>query len=90
MQVCTCPDIAYKVYTYPDIAYIIRMLGKCNQKAVIRVIWCVQKMKDYMLAYRRSEQIEIIRYANSNFIGCQDGMKTTLGYIYLLVGGFIS
>ena len=31
-----------------------------------------------------------IRYSDSDFAGCQDSMKSTLGYIYLLAGGAIS
>ena len=43
-----------------------------------------------MLTYRKSDQIEIIGYTDSDFAGCQDSMKSTLGYIYLLAVGAIS
>ena len=46
--------------------------------------------KDYMLTYKRSDQLEIIGYSDSDFIGCQDSWKSTSGYIYLLVIGAIS
>ena len=43
-----------------------------------------------MLTYRKSDQLEIIGYSNSDFAGCRDSMKSTSGYIYLLAGGAIS
>ena len=43
-----------------------------------------------MLTYRRSDQLEIIGYTDSDFAGCQDSMKSTSGYIFLLAGGAIS
>ena len=43
-----------------------------------------------MLTYKRSDQIEIIGYSDSDFAGCQDSRRSTSGYIYLLAGGAIS
>ena len=43
-----------------------------------------------MLTYRKSDQLEIIGYFDSDFAGCRDSMKSTSGYIYLLTGGAIS
>ena len=43
-----------------------------------------------MLTYRKSYQLEIIGYSDSDFAGCQYNMKSTSGYIYLLPGGAIS
>ena len=43
-----------------------------------------------MLTYRRSDQLEIVWYTNSNFARRQDSMKSTLGYIYLVAGGDVS
>ena len=40
--------------------------------------------------YRRSDSLEIIGYFDSDFVGCQDSMKSTLGYIFLLTSGAIS
>ena len=86
-QVCTCPDIPY----------IVGMLGRylCNLEkdhwiAAKRVIRYLQRTKDYMLTYRKSDQLEIIRYFDSDFAGCRDSMKSPLDYIYLLAGGAIS
>ncbi|KAL5545114.1 hypothetical protein UlMin_008898 [Ulmus minor] len=55
-----------------------------------RVMRYLQRTKEYMLTYRRSDQLEIIGYSDSDFAGCQDSRRSTSGYIYLLAGGAIS
>ena len=86
-----------QVCTRPDIAYIVGMLGRYlsnpgmdHWKAAKRVMRYLQRTKDYMLTYRRSDQLEIIGYSDSDFAGCQDSRRSTSGYIYLLAGGAIS
>ena len=64
--------------------------GKDHWIATKRVMRYLQRTKDYMLTYRKSDQLQIIGYSNSNFTGWQDSMKSTSGYIYLLAGGAIS
>lgn len=39
-----------------------------------------------MLKYKMSDQLEIIRYTNPDFVRCQNNMKPTSAYIYLLAG----
>ncbi|XP_052296385.1 secreted RxLR effector protein 161-like [Citrus sinensis] len=56
----------------------------------VQVVQYLQRTKDYMFTYRRSNQLEIIGYTNSDFVGCQDSMKSTSSYIYLLAGGAVS
>ena len=43
-----------------------------------------------MLTYRRLNNLEIIGYSDSNFVGCQDSRKATSSYIYLLASGAVS
>lgn len=43
-----------------------------------------------MLTYRRTNQLEVIGYSDSNFAGCVDTRKSTFGYLYLLGGEAIS
>ena len=43
-----------------------------------------------MLTYRRSDQLEILGYSDSNYARYQDSRRSTLGYIYMLAGGAIS
>ena len=43
-----------------------------------------------MLTYRRSDHLEVIEYSDSDFAGCVDTRKSTLGYVFLLAGGAVS
>ena len=86
-----------QVCTRPDIAYIVGMLGRYlsnpgmdHWKAAKRVMRYLNRTKHYMLTYRRSDQLEIVGYSDSDFAGCQDSRRSTSGYIYLLAGGAIS
>ncbi|XP_071917192.1 secreted RxLR effector protein 161-like [Coffea arabica] len=86
-----------QVSTRPDIAYLIGMLGRYlsnsgldHWKATKRVLRYPQKTKDYMLTYRKSDELEIIGYTDSDYAGCKDTMKSVSGYVYLLAGGVIS
>ena len=86
-QVCTLPDIAYIVAM---LSRYLSNLGKDHWIAAKRVMRYLQRTKDYMLTYRKSNQLEIIGYSDSDFAGCRDSMKSTSCYIYLLAGGAIS
>ncbi|KAH9688238.1 Integrase catalytic domain-containing protein [Citrus sinensis] len=86
-----------QVCTRPDIAFMVGMLGKYlsnpgmdHWKAAKRVMRYLQRTKEYMHTYRRSDQLEIIGYSDSDFAGCQDSRRSTSGYIYMLAGGAIS
>ena len=86
-----------QVCTHPDIAYIVGMLGRYlsnsgmdHWKATKRVMRHLQRTKHYMLTYKKSDQLEIIGYSDSDFARCQDSRRSTSGYIFLLAGGAIS
>ena len=50
----------------------------------------LQRTKDYMLGYRKMENLEVLGYTNSNFAGCSDDLKSTSGYIFMMAWGAIS
>ena len=69
-----------QVYIHPDISFIVGVLGRYLSNpdmdhwiAVKRVMRCLKRTNDYMLIYRRSENLEIIRYSDSDFMayGCE-------------------
>ena len=83
--------------TRPDISFAVGMLGRfqCNPgmehwKAEKKVMRYLQGTKDYMLIYRRSEQLEVIGYSDSDFASCLDSRKSTSGFVFLLASGAIS
>ena len=84
-----------QVCTQPNIAYVVGMLGRYqsnpgidNWKAIKKVLRYLQGTKDYMLTYRRTNNLEIIGY--SDYTDCKDTRKSTSGYIFMLSNGPIS
>ena len=70
--------------TRSDITFIVGMLGRYlsnsgmdHWRAAQKAFRYLQRTKDYMLIYKRSDQIEIIRYSDSDFVGCQDSRRST-------------
>jgi hypothetical protein len=86
-----------QVCTRPDLAFATGMFGR-YQKNPEKVHWVgvrkalryCQGTKDFMLTYRRSDNLEVVGYTDANFAGCVDSRKSTSGYIYTLAGGAIS
>ena len=83
-----------QVCTRPDIAFITGMLGRYlsnpgmeHWKAAKRVLRYLKKTRDYMLTYRRSEQLEVEGFTDSDFGGCTDSMKSTTEYIFMMKSG---
>ena len=50
----------------------------------------LQRTKDFILTYRRSDHLEIMGYFEFDFDGCLDSRRSTFGYIFMLAGGDIS
>ena len=80
-----------------DIAYIVGMLGRYlsnlgmdHWKKAKRVMRYLQRTKDYMLTYRRSNHLEIVGYSDSDFVGYLDSRRSTSGYVFMLAGGVVS
>ncbi|RVX18276.1 Retrovirus-related Pol polyprotein from transposon TNT 1-94 [Vitis vinifera] len=86
-----------QVCTRPDIAFAVGMLGRYQSnlgidhwKAAKKVMKHLQGTKDYMLMYRRINNLEVTDYSNSNYAGCIDLRKSTSGYVFMLTGGTVS
>ncbi|KAL0386465.1 UNVERIFIED_CONTAM: Secreted RxLR effector protein [Sesamum latifolium] len=43
-----------------------------------------------MLMYRRTKNLEVVGYSDSDFVGCVDSRKSTSGYIFIIVSGAVS
>ena len=46
--------------------------------------------RDYKLTYRRSYHLDVVRYSDSNFVGCLNSRKLASRYVFSLAGGVIS
>ena len=80
--------------TRPDISFAVGMLGRYQSnpgmehwKAAKKVMRYLQGTKDYMLTYRRSDNLEVVGYSDTDLGGCLDTGKSTSGYLFLLAGG---
>ncbi|XP_068305139.1 secreted RxLR effector protein 161-like [Pyrus communis] len=85
------------VCTRPDIAYAISMLGRFQSNhgnahwtAAKKVLRYLQRTKKYLLVYKKGSGLELIGYNDSDFAGCLDSLKSTLGYIFTLANGAVS
>ena len=86
-----------QVYTCPNIAYVVGMIGRylsnlgmIHWKAVKWVMWYLQRTKDFKLTYWRSDHLEIIGYSDSDFDGCIDSRRSTSEYVFMLAKGVVS
>ncbi|RLM79074.1 putative gag-pol polyprotein [Panicum miliaceum] len=86
-QVCTCPDLAF----------ITGILGRYQSnlemdhwKAVKKILRYLQGTKDYMLTYKKSENLVVVGYSDADFADCVDTKKSTSGYVFTLANGAIS
>ena len=71
-----------QVCTRPDIAFAMGMLGRYQSnpgldhwRAVKKVLRYLQGTKDYMLMYRRTDNLEVVGYLDSDFSGSVDSLK---------------
>ncbi|XP_071722114.1 secreted RxLR effector protein 161-like [Rutidosis leptorrhynchoides] len=86
-----------QVCTRPDIAFAVAMLGRYQSnpgmdhwRAAKKVMRYLQGTKGHMLMYRRTDNLEVVAYSDSDFAGCIDSRKSTLGYIFMFAGGAVS
>ena len=86
-----------QVYMGLDIVYIAGMLGRYLSN--LRMIHCkttkwviryLQRTKDFMLTYQRSDHLEFIGQSDSDFAGYIDSRISTSGYIFILAEGDVS
>jgi len=66
-----------QVCTHPDIAFIVNALGRYlsdpgfdHWKVVKKVFRYLQGTKDHMLTFKKSDQLRVIGYSDSDFAGC--------------------
>ncbi|KAL7147870.1 hypothetical protein ABFS83_06G138200 [Erythranthe nasuta] len=86
-QTCTRP---YSSYAVGVLGRYQSNLGIEHWKAAKKVMRYLQGTKDYMPTYKRSDQLEVIGYSDSDFAGCLDSRNSTSGFVFLLAGGAIS
>ena len=43
-----------------------------------------------MLIYRRTNSLNVVGYSDVDFKGCMNDKKSTIGYVFVMAGGFLS
>ena len=86
-----------QVYTSSNIAYVMGVIGRYlrnhDQKhwtTIKRVIRYLQDTKNYMLTYRKSNDLTVIGYWDFDFTNCLDDHKLASKYIFIMTGGAVS
>jgi hypothetical protein len=82
-----------QVCTHFDIAFVIGMLGRYQNdpgmdhwKAVKKILRYLQGTKNYIFTFRKSDNLEVIGYSDSDFFDYVDNKKSTSAYIFMFVG----
>ena len=83
--------------TRPDISFAVGMLGRYQSnpglfhwRATKKVLRYLQGTKDHMVTYRRTSNLEVVGYSDSDYAGCKDTRKSTFSHLFLLADGAIS
>ena len=85
-QVCTRPDIAFSIWM---LGIYHSDPGIDHWKAAKKVMRYLKGIKDYMLVYRRTDNLEVIGYSDLDYADYIDLRKSTLGYVFILAGGAV-
>ena len=82
MYAQTCPRL--------DISFGVGMLGRYQSnpgldhwKAAKKVMRYLQGTKDYMLTFKRFDNLKAVGYSDSDFARCVDSRKSTFGYLFM-------
>jgi hypothetical protein len=85
-----------QVCTRPDIAFIIRLLGRFQTnpglkhwEAIKKALRYLHGTKHLMHTYRKADELKFVGYADADFPG-GDSRKSMSGYIFTFAGGAIS
>jgi hypothetical protein len=86
-----------QVGTRPNLAFATVMFGRYQQNpgkvhwmGVKKALRYCQGNKNYMLTYKRLDNLEVIGYSDADFASCEDSRKSTSGYVFTLAGGAVS
>ena len=64
--------------------------GTDHWKVAKKVMKYLMGIKNYMLMYRHTDNLEVIGYPNVDFASCMDSRKSTSGYGLMLANGVMS
>ncbi|KAL0421152.1 UNVERIFIED_CONTAM: Retrovirus-related Pol polyprotein from transposon RE1 [Sesamum latifolium] len=90
-------SLLYLTTTRPDLMYAVGVLsrfmqlpGQVHMEAAKRLLRYVKGTHDYEIWYTQSEDLKLFGYADSDWAGCPDDLKSTTGYVFSLGSGVFS
>jgi hypothetical protein len=86
-QVCMCPDLAFVTRL---LSRFQSNLGMKHWKAAKKTLRYLQGTKDYILTYKKNDNLEVIGYSDADFVGCVESQKSISGYVFTLANRAIS
>jgi len=63
--------------------------GMDHWKTIKKVLCYLQGTEEYMLKYKKTENLELVGYVDADFVGCVDTKKSTSDYVFTLGNGAI-
>ncbi|XP_068337105.1 secreted RxLR effector protein 161-like [Pyrus communis] len=79
-QVCTRLDISVLGRFQSD-------TGEAHWNGAKRVLRYLQRTKEHILIYRKTDKLVLEEYSDSYFAGCPDDLNSTSGYIFTMACG---
>jgi hypothetical protein len=83
-----------QVCTHPDLSFMTGMLGRYQKdpdinhwNGIKKTLRYIQGTNGLMLTYKRSNNLEIVGYSDSDFAGYLDTERSTSDYVFKLAGG---
>lgn len=90
-------SLMYLTTTRPDIMYVVSLVSRymeCPTEmhllASKRILRYLQGTKDFEIFYGKGEKADLIGFTDSDYVGDQDGKKSTSGYVFMLGTGVVS
>ncbi|XP_031256280.1 secreted RxLR effector protein 161-like [Pistacia vera] len=88
--------VLYLIATIPDLMFATSILSRfmsspseIHLKATKRVLRYVKGSSELGVWFKRTENLQLIGYSDSDWAGCIDDMRSTSGYVFFINSGAI-
>lgn len=86
-QVCMRPDLAFATGVF---SRYLDKAGWDHWVGVKKSLRYCQATKDFMLTYKRTDDLQVVCYTDADLGGDADDRKSTFGFVFMLAGGAIA
>lgn len=89
--------LIYLTHSRPDLAYAVSLVSRFMQRpskvhlgAARRVLRYVAGTLDYGMWYNKSDEVKLVGFSDSDWVGCIDDRKSISAYVFNLGGSAIA